>query len=332
MKILRHATLVAVATAASLAACDGRDTPTEPSADVLGPTRATIGHEWSKPVLLDGAVNSPFSELGPALSADKLSLYFNSTRPAPGLAQHSIWVSRRPCVECSFEPAQPLPAPMNGLDNAGQVTLSRDGHLLFFLSNREGSEVLSDGSGPSEDIWMAWRRNPSDDFGWGEPVRLESPSWCDGDGRVNTEQHELVSGHLVAVSGTHAHLYFHRSPNARAFRVPVGRWGGVLGCAEPVPELGSSAHAPSVRADGRELVFWAPASMGGLGGADLWMSTRLLPQGPWSTPTNLGPQINSPFADLEANLSHDGTTLVFSSAQARGGLGLQDIWISTRLP
>lgn len=321
----------ALAAVALLVACNNTAAPTRPGADLAAPAFAVFGGEWSEPVLLDAAVNSPFRELGPELSPDKLSLYFNSDRPADGFAQFNIWVPQRTCLECPWQPARLLPPPINGTDNGGQATLSRDGHLLFFLSNRGGSEPLPDGSGPSEDIWMATRLNPNDDFGWQDPARPTSAPGCDGDGRVNTERHDQVGAYVVAAPGGNAQLYFTRdAPEGRVFRVTVDRHGNALDCAQPVTELEQPATAPSVRADGRELIFWAPTSRGGLGAADLWVSRRLNVVDPWSAPVNLGGPINSPFAELDNGLSHDGTTLVFAAGRARGGLGLNDIWVSTR--
>jgi len=324
MRSLPHNAMSLLAATALLAACDSTPRTTEPVTDWGSPSFAVFGGEWSEPVLLDEAVNSPFREFGPEMSEDKLSLYFNSNRPLDGFAFFNIWVSRRACLDCPWQPARPLPTPINGVDNEGQATLSPDGHLLFFLSNRTGSEPLADGSGPSEDVWMTTRKDPNDDFGWENPVRLVSPAACEGDARVNTERNEFVSAYVLAASGGHADIYFGRQA-AGTFRATISRNGEVLSCAEPIGDLG----APSVRGDGRELIFWANRA-GGLGGADLWVSTRHNVTQPWSPPVNLGAPINTPFADLEPGLSHDGTTLVFSSAQARGGLGLQDIWIATR--
>jgi len=47
-------------------------------------------------------------------------------------------------------------------------------------------------------------------------------------------------------------------------------------------------------------------------------------------PTNLGASVNFAGADLTPGLSFDGRNLVFVSGQARGGLGIQDSWMSTR--
>lgn len=50
--------------------------------------------------------------------------------------------------------------------------------------------------------------------------------------------------------------------------------------------------------------------------------------GPWSTPVNLGPTVNSAFDDMHPTLSKDGLSLIFSSTRlGRGGL---DMWVSQR--
>ena len=62
-------------------------------------------------------------------------------------------------------------------------------------------------------------------------------------------------------------------------------------------------------------------------------STRRSPNDEWSAPENVGPVINTRFGDLTPTLSLDGRTLIFSeAAAARPGLGLQDIWMTTRTP
>ncbi len=49
----------------------------------------------------------------------------------------------------------------------------------------------------------------------------------------------------------------------------------------------------------------------------------------WSTPTNLGPIVNSAFVDNGPAISKDGLSLFFSPVRP-GGLGAQDIWVSQR--
>lgn len=267
--------------------------------------------EWTVPVHLGPEVNSPSRELGAALSPDELSLYYNSDRPE-GLGSFDIWVSRRACLECPWDPARNLGPPINGPDNGGGASLSHDGHLLFFLSDRDGTLG-------GEDLWMSRRKNPNDDFGWEPPVHLGP--------LVNSGANEGSPSYVVAAAGAHAELYFSRG--LTTWVAPISRDGEVLAPAVQV-DLGGDARSPSVRKDGRELVFWA-GTRGGLGATDIWVSTRHNIRDSWSAPVNIGAPVNTAAGELEAAISHDGSTLVFSGTMARGSsIGLQDIWIATR--
>src|SRR5438477_1140299 len=52
--------------------------------------------------------------------------------------------------------------------------------------------------------------------------------------------------------------------------------------------------------------------------------------GPWSTPINLGPLVNSPADDNRPAISKDGLSLYITSGRM-GGLGGHDIWVSQRV-
>ncbi len=73
---------------------------------------------------------------------------------------------------------------------------------------------------------------------------------------------------------------------------------------------------PELSADGKTLYFYSDR-LGGNGGYDLWVS-RLGDNG-WREPTNLGPNVNSPFNDYGPALSPNGVTLYFSSNRPRPG-------------
>jgi WD40 repeat protein len=68
----------------------------------------------------------------------------------------------------------------------------------------------------------------------------------------------------------------------------------------------------------------------GLGGIDLWFSTRQTTSDVWSTPANLGPIINTSTDDRGPYLAADGETLFFSSDRVGGSFGGGDIWMTTR--
>ncbi len=274
--------------------------------------------EWSEPVHLPAPVNSAARELGAALSPDELSLYFGSDR-AGGFGGIDIWVSHRVCTECPWETPVNLGAGINSATGDGGPALSHDGLLLFFSGgNRSGGQG-------GEDIFVSRRTDPNDDLSWGPAVNLDPD--------VNTAANEESPAYVPALGGEGASLYFLRGGNV--YEARVTRDGETLGPAVPVAELNSTgavAQGLTVRADGREILL-SSTRVGGLGGADIWVATRRSLRDPWSPPENLGPVINTSSADLTPSLSWDGRTLVFSAAAtARPGLGLQDIWMSTRTP
>ena len=78
----------------------------------------------------------------------------------------------------------------------------------------------------------------------------------------------------------------------------------------------------------RHLVFSSDRP-GGSGKTDLWMSQRTSKSAAWKKPVNLGPTVNGAEADWAPVLSSDGLTLFFVSTRP-GGLGDNDIWMSTR--
>jgi len=55
------------------------------------------------------------------------------------------------------------------------------------------------------------------------------------------------------------------------------------------------------------------------------MSIRATTDGPWGEPINLGSIINSPNMDATAEISPDGSTLLFTSNRPSGQGGL-DLW------
>src|SRR6266480_7704871 len=118
--------------------------------------------EWSPPVNLGPTVNTGFIDAGPALSKDGLSLYFNSNRPG-GFGGNDIWVSRRATREDAWGAPVNLGPTINTASNEDTPSFSRDGHTMYFNSDRPGGFGL-------RDIYISRRMNTRDDFGWEAPV------------------------------------------------------------------------------------------------------------------------------------------------------------------
>lgn len=278
--------------------------------------------EWSAPLNLGPEVNSEFEELAPHLSSDGLALYFSSTRPG-AQGGEDLWVARRSNRHAPWGPATNLGPMINTSANERSPALSRNQRLLFFATDRAG------GSG-GFDIWVSWRPDPDDDFGWQTPVSLGTgintaatdagPSFLEHDDRWPTR---TVIPRLYMASN--------RPGGPGGLDIYVGSVpGGWAGAPTLVTELNSPQAdlTPAVRRDGLEILI-ASARPGGLGGFDLWRAWRRSVRAPWSTPTNLGPLINTEFNDVFPSLSFDAETLVFQSNRP-GGFGGSDLYMSTR--
>jgi Tol biopolymer transport system component len=314
--------MLAVLPLVSLAAC---------GPDSAGPSRvvptqvqyAFAQSEWSTPVNFGATINSTANEMNAALSPDELSLYFTSDRLG-GLGITDIWVSHRDCGDCPWQTPVNLGAPFNSSSQDAGPRLSIDGHLLFFQSDRPV------GSNVGGDIYVSRRNNPNDDFGWGPPVRL-GPDVNTPDGTEN------AAAYLQSAEDGGGNLYFNRTtatvPMPELYVASITRDGETRGPATPVSELNvvsaNDQHA-TIRKDGREI-FFSSNRAGGLGGFDVWTSTRRSVHDPWSPPEDIGAPVNTASTDQQPSLSSDGRTLVFASNRP-GGLGGSDLWISTRTP
>jgi WD40-like Beta Propeller Repeat len=273
---------------------------------------------WSPPVNLGPMINSVLVDITPEISKDGLSLYFSSTR-AGGFGMNDLWVSRRACTDMSNAKCA-WGAPVNlgpTINNAGvdaAPLLSRDGHLLYFTSERPGGFGLND-------VWVSRRANIHDDLAWETPVNL-------GPG-VNTAVFE------AGPSLRGPELYFSRGPTAAGpLDIYVSRReGNAFGRGTLVAELSSAGNElrPSIRFDGREMFVSSDRTdrPGSMGAQEIWVSTRKSNADAWSLPDNLGHSINTAFADQQPALSDDGTMLFFASNRP-GGSGALDLYVTTR--
>lgn len=296
-------------------ACD-----TQPNGSILAPSFSAFDNsEWSAAVNLGPEVNSPFADNNPTLSTDELTMYFASDRPG-GLGLVDIWVTRRASLDSPWETPVNLGAPVNSPFIDGAPALSSDGHLLFFHSNRTGTAG-------GNDIWLTRRSGFTGDDDWDVPIALGAD--------VNTDDDEQGPDYTVSAGG--GAIYFNRGNQALArsdlYYAEVGRDGRTGGPAVPITELNDPIFndaAPTVRTDGKEILFWSSRATGGAI-ADIWVSTRQSLQESWSPPQNVGAPVSSPVNDLHPELSHDSRTLYFSTNRP-GGSGGQDLWMATRTP
>jgi len=278
-------------------------------------SRAQKYSDWSEPINLGPLVNSTALDRGPAISKDELSLYFASNR-LDSIGGEDIYVSQRETRDDEWGPAMNLGPIINTTANEMVPAFSRDGHLLFFASNRPG------GLG-GVDIWVSRREQTHDDFAWQPAENLgagvnfagqdEGPSYFDND--------EVGVPQLYFSSGMNR-------PGGAGIYVSEQAADGSFGPAVRVIVSGANVR-PSIRHDGLEIFFHSlrPGSIGN--NLDLYVATRETVFDAWSEPINLGSPPNSELVDVQAYISSDRERLFFASTRA-GALGSADIYMSTR--
>jgi len=137
--------------------------------DIWVTTRSSVSDPWSEPVNLGTTVNSSVWDASPSLSGDGLSLFFGSNREKIGTS-HShfcyIYMTTRPTTNDLWGiPVRLGPTVNPGLEyDSDYPSISADGRILFFSSNRPG------GIGDSWDLWMAIRPTEVDE--WDTVVNL----------------------------------------------------------------------------------------------------------------------------------------------------------------
>jgi WD40-like Beta Propeller Repeat len=282
---------------------------------------------WSQAVRVeatgaDPAFNGPSLDGCPFIARDGKTFYMASNRPG-GLGGIDIWVSTRASRDAPWGAPVNVGAPVNSAANDFCPTISRDGHLFYFVSNRAG------GCG-GDDIYVTRLRVQR----WDEPENLGCAVNSTANEASPFPLPERASGLVLYFSSNRAGGYSAKPPGAASGDSDLyvsESHGGAFGPAELVAGANSAAEdgQPNLRRDGLELFFFSTRP-GTLGLADLYSTTRPNASAPWASPVNLGPAVNSATgAETRPSLSWDGTTLYFGSTRP-GGEGAADHYVTTR--
>jgi Tol biopolymer transport system component len=271
--------------------------------------------DWTAPLNLGPTVNSSAADFAPHVSKDGRSLYFASTRP--GYGGEDLWVSQRAGDDEPWGTPVNLGQVINTASNQRSPALSRDGHWLFFGSDRPG------GVG-GLDIWVSVRTHVHDDFSWEPPVNLTT---------INSSSTDAGPAFFENDDNGQPQLYFasNRPGGAGGLDIWVSTLvDGIFHPPSNVVELNTDSLdlTPGLRHDGLELVL-ASGRPGSLGGQDLWVSTRENGSDAWSVPVHLGAVVNSPSNENFPSFSSDRRTLYFVSDRP-GGSGSADLYMTTR--
>ena len=247
-----------------------------------------------------------------------------STRPG-GVGGIDIWVSTRASENDAWGDPVNVGAPINSEHNDFCPTISRDGHQFLFVSNRPG------GCGGTDIYTTRFRGDGSLE----DPENLGCHVNSAGDEASPFPLPERGSGPVLYFSSNRSGGFAADAEGAITGDSDIyvsQSHGGVFGAALLVAGVNSAAEdaQPNVRRDGLEIFFFSTRpGVDAFGQADIYAATRHRTSADWSTPVNLGANMNSSAAETRPSLSWDGTTLYFGSTRD-GGEGMSDIYLTTR--
>jgi hypothetical protein len=115
--------------------------------------------QWNTPVNLGSTVNTTAHECDPSISVDGLSLFFDSDR-SNGSGSVDLWVTNRASISDLWDPPINLGSAVNSSAVDAFPSISSDGLMLFFMSDRTGDY----------DLWMTKRASLA--APWGQAINL----------------------------------------------------------------------------------------------------------------------------------------------------------------
>jgi len=268
----------------------------------LGAVAAALAAAWTTPVNLGPTVNGPSLDASASLGeyGGTTYLFFASDR-AGSLGYTDIWYATG--TPPNFGTPVHMGSTVNSADRDGGPAICWTGgptaNTLYFYSTRPG------GAG-SSDLYQTTYSGSS----WSTPVGVGT--------NVNSGAAEYYA-HLATWQGERR-LYFVCENAIYYSPYQGGAWG------TPVHvNLGAGdAYHPCLCGEGEGAkLYFSSRRAGGYGDYDIWVSTYA--GGSWGPPANLGPVVNTAYADNCPWFAPDGRTMYFSSTRP-GGQGYYDIW------
>lgn len=261
---------------------------------------------------LGNAINTPFSEYAPVISADGQMMVFTGRKPVTEKeikkgkqGMENVYVSYYDVEKKKWEEAKHLSESINQPDRHNSaIALSNDGQTMLLYRDDEN------GNG---DIYQSVLEGEQ----WSKPGKLPEP--------INSADHE--SSASIAPDGSTFYFVSNRKGGQGGRDIWIckkdknGKWGKEknLGTAINTPE---DEEAVFIHPDGTTLYFSSKGHKSA-GGYDIFKS--ILENGKWAKPVNLGSPINTPDDDLYFVVTADGKIGYYASAKP-GGIGEKDIY------
>ncbi len=259
------------------------------------------------------AINSPYPEYAPVISADESVMYFTSRRkgtvggerdPFDGQFFEDVYVSYN--IEGKWSKAKNLGTNINTKDHDAPIGLSADGQTLFTYSYENRGDInISKLKGEN----------------WARPKNLDK--------RINTSQYTENS---IALSGDERTLMFvSTKPGGfggrdiyKSVKDAKGRWTEPVNIG-PVINTEYDEDGVFLHPDGKTFYF-SSKGHNNMGGYDVFKSTY--ENDKWTKPVNIGYPVNTVYDDLYYVLSASGERGYYTSVR-EDGFGEKDIYTIT---
>lgn len=193
--------------------------------------------------------------------------------------------------------------------------------VMYFGSSREKSTGSAKDPRTCEKYMDLWVSEMDKKGNWLEPKQVQGTG-------INTEDNEGT----CAFDGRGKTMFFTRCPNVKKQNLGCDIWvaeqKSKTEWKEPTKlnlktnDTLTVGH-PCVSDDGKFLIFTSDLP-GGFGGRDLWSTTYDKKSDSWTTPVNLGPEINTPGNDMFATFGKDGA--LYYATDGKPGMGGLDIF------
>ena len=245
----------------------GNDTPDgcQDSFDLWVATRASRDGPWETAVNLGPPVNTSANEAGPALSPDGRLFFFYRW---VGTGQRDIYVSRRDPNDLGWETPVSLGPDVNTSNSeAGPTFLKHEG-------DGDGTLYFYRGDPPiTTDLYAVRVTKDGETLGPAVAVPGLNSTVEDNHASVRRDGREIFfnsrrDGSILNRGGQPSFdLWVATRANVH------DAWSTPVNLGAPVNSQFAEFH-PNLSFDGRTLLFIAPVARGGLGGFDIWMTTR----------------------------------------------------------
>lgn len=275
-----------------------------------------------------GAINTPYSEYTPFITADERYLFFQSNRPdgVNNSGDFDLWYTENQVTEGvpQFKPPANVGLPVNSAYFDGHPTLRRlpsGEYEMYFASFAEEGRP---GPQLTNIYYTIWK-----DGKWSQPIPVVE---------INTDFHDRMpsisqDGHYLFFSSDRPGGFGRDDIWVSEYDFAAKRWGKPRNAGRTI-NTPASEVSPAIHSDNITLYFSSDRS-GGVGGYDIYV-TQMLQNVPspsltnegglmWKQPVNLGKPYNSSFDDEYPTVIRNGNYMYFASNR-ESGRGSFDIY------